>query len=88
MCCEHMLEICFVKVCCWQTIVWMDFDAKGGPAVLCGRFSDKQDNKLCIECMSLHQVLLTRCHLQAAGKMWILELRTESCQTMWQYLAQ
>ena len=88
MCCEHMLEICFVKICCWQTIVWKDFDAKGGPAVLCDKLSDKQYNKLCIQCMSLHQVRLIRCHLQAAGKMWILGLRTESCQTIWQYIAQ
>lgn len=56
MCCEHIIEVCFVNVCCWQTSVCKDFDAKGCPAVLCDRLSDKQYNKHCTRCMSLRQV--------------------------------
>ena len=55
---------------------WKESDAKGCPAVPYDRLGDKQYNKHCMRCMSLHQVRSLRSHLQAAGKMWIQEHRT------------
>ena len=62
---------------CWQTSVWKDFDAKGCPAVCVidwvasSLVSIARDACLCTRCISLQS------HLQVAGKMWILEHRTE-----------